>query len=424
MDLLTSISTISSFATLHTWISEKSLKNTDKIKFQNLNHIDLEMKKEIEKWFNQESNIVVLDQFITKHSAEFKEFGISMLFSEEEKQKAIENFTKSNPSINAILAEKVLREYFIKLNTYLNENLSLEVKLVKRWISESENKIITAIDEKLSDNNVYHNSSYSKKIIGLCSSIHAIFLSSDLKINFLNKTFSADYLTAENLENVFLKISNLFKFINTDEINIKTNIKTEISLESLLNLATYVSLDLSVELKDYYRRVMPQTITCIEEFSGKTKNYYISVGALGLISDSSDEKIYNVVMNNLVEFLFKVHGILKSCSEVKDYKALEDKTINEMNKHIFNRIKWYFTKETKDILNIIFERERIIDTELANELGIDISYLRKLLNIAKQDLVLYKFYNNFSTIIFINSKYKETIMLYYKELFEEQCHEV
>ncbi|RDV24963.1 hypothetical protein C7B90_23115, partial [Lysinibacillus fusiformis] len=291
-------------------------------------------------------------------------------------------------------------------------------KMLKRWIEKSKNEVIAVLEEKIPVNKFSQNNEYSQRIIELGNLIHLEVLRSDFQLSIFNRNFPIDYLVGNNLKDIFFKIEKYLNSINIKEINEKTCWETNLAMESLLNFITYISEDMSIEVRDLYSKKIRKIIVCIEEYDGKTNEYYMSLGALGLMDNNSDERIFEVVMNNLIEFLFKVYEILKYCLKEKDYKSIENKTVKNIHLHTYNKIRHYFTNETRTILREILEHGEINDVKLAEAIGIKIFELRRILKASTRELVAYKFVDNFSTNLQIKYQYIETIHVYYQQLFE------
>ncbi|MED3554292.1 hypothetical protein [Cytobacillus praedii] len=426
MGLFDIVSGLSSFATLHTWIIDQSSKVSDKVNMRRLDKIDLEIKSEIEKCFHTEYEINKIDEFIAGHSLEFKSYGISALFTKEEKESVINKFLMENRGLNEENTINIFNQYFYMLQEYLNKNLSFETKFLKKVIDDQGKHIVSTISKlmvNMEDKNMFKNSEFSKRIIGICTSINTLLLNSKLKITLLKKPFAADYLIADNLDDVFLKLTNFFRNFSAEEMNEKSGIESKEPLESLFKLVIIISPDLSIELNQYYERTVKQTLNCVNGYSEKTKEFYIALGSLGLAYDNSDEKIYETVMNNLYFLFVKIYEILNEYSKEKDYLPFENSTIDDMYKHIYFRIKWYFDNDSKEMLKKIYERQEIIDTKLADELNVDISFLRRTLHSATKEFLSYKYLNNNSTIIYIDKTYRKVIEKYYYELFEDTNYE-
>lgn len=427
MGVVELVAGLSSFATLQTWISQQRKDFSNKNNSENLEYIDLEIKNKIEKCFNTEYEITKLDEFITNHSSNYKNsYGPHLFFNEEEKEELISLFIRENPNLNNENSMKILDEYFYLLNKYLEESLSMDTKFLKKTIDNQTEKIVKSVIQVVGENkeeNVFSNSVYSEKIIKVSNSINIILLNSELDINMLKRSFQLDYLKAENLEDVIFRMINLLGSFDSYSMNKISGINSENSLESLFNLIVRIAPDLSIELNQYYNHAIKQTINCIYGFSDKNPEFLISIGALGLANDYSDEKIYLTIMNNVYRYFSKVNDILKEYFKNRDFSELEKGTVDEIHKNLFYQIRHMFNDDNKEILKLIYERDEMIDVEIANELSISIYEVRKNLYLSTKVFLYYKFVDNYSTKITIIKIYKEVIKKYYSELLGDDLNE-
>ncbi|MDY8094480.1 hypothetical protein UY456_15890 [Paenibacillus polymyxa] len=419
MDL---ISGLSSFATLHSWFKEQ-LKNiseaNDKSK---LEQIDLIFKNKFLSTVQNEHDIEKFDTFIAKHSFQLKDKGLSVLFSEEEKTKAIQSFIKQNPGIDHVMVRKILDHYFNLLNEYLGRHLSFETRFLKKVINEEGKQIVERINfiikDKTQVENIYTESSYSIEIIRSCNTINSLFLD-NIGIPLWKKSVDEVYLIANGLEDILLRIEKMLNYFNVSEINKLSGNDSHKPLESLVKYMLNLAPDFLVELNEYYNSVIVPTVSCITGFEEKGEEFYISIGALGLYNDHSNEKIYQCIMNNLLIFFTKVSEALQAIWKDRNYQSIEDEVSKQMNKHIYYRIKNHFKNENKLMIKTLYKEGKMLDTVLASKLGYEIDYLRKTLYDATRVFLGYRFVDEVSTEIFIFSNYIPTIEQYYDELFGE-----
>lgn len=422
--LLGLVSNLSSFATLHSWINEQNKTNGTKKDIKKLNGIDVEIKCRILEELNDEEDIEKIDDFISKHALEFKEKGLSILFSEEEKEETIRYICKSNLTCDRNKVRIIVSEYFELLSEYINMNLSFETKFQTKFLSEcikeEGNNIVESITDLVTDKKCFNDKKYSRQIIAKCNALNSIFMKSVFQKELLSRAFAEDYITADNLEVIILKIRNLLDAFDTEFLNDSSKHNSKEPLEALLYFTKMQAPDLAIDLGEYYHNKTRHIIKCIEGYSNNRKDFFIAIGALGLIDNNSDEDIFKCIMKEVCEFLSKIIDVLNEQWKDSDYKKIEGKVIDEMNKEIYYKIKWYFTKESKEILREIYERKNISDIELANIFKLPIVELRRNLYECTKEFLGYGYLDNKSTELYIYSDYRKAIQKYYRELFEEE----
>lgn len=420
--LMDFISGLSSFATLHSWFKEQNKSISEINDKSRLGQIDLIFRNKLLSTVQNENDIEKFDTFIAKHSFQLKDKGLSVLFSEEEKAQAIQNFIEQNSGIDHFMVEKILDQYFNLLNEYLGRHLSFETRFLKKVINEEGKHIVERINFIMKDKtlaeNVYTESSYSVEIIRSCNTINSLFLD-NIGIPLWKKSVDEAYLIANGLEDILLRIDKMLNYFNVSEINKLSGNDSHTPLESLMKYMLNSAPDFSIELNEYYNSVIVPTVSCITGFEEKGTEFFISIGALGLYNDHSDEKIYQCIMNNLLVFFTKVSEVLQAKWKDRNYQLIEDEVSNQMNKHIYYSIKHYFNNENKLILKTLYKEGKMLDTVLASKHGYQIDYLRKILHDATRVFLGYRFVDEVSTEIFIFSNYLPTIEQYYDDLFGE-----
>jgi hypothetical protein len=418
--LLELIGNLSSFATLHTWLEERYQTFSNKRKIQELETIDIDVIKQIKEKLTDDYEIEQLNDFIIQHSSEFKSSGLSMLFSDAEKKQAIDDYLKKHPTYYRKDVTKALNEYFNILSDTLNNNLSFETKYIKKCINQESDRIIESfgviLDNKLSSSNTFEDSVYSNSIISSCVAINSLLLD-NLKIELWNKTFKTDYLIAGSLEDIISRLEKLINSFNVEDFNKYSSSKESNPVESLIQFVLKIAPDLSVKLNYYYAKTIIPTIKCIYGFTDRNKDFYISIGALGLSDDNSEPLIFSYIMNNLTLFFKMIFEVLNELWKERHYEDIEEAVCDQINKNIYHRIRWCFNDTNRKMLKIIYERGSVIDTDLAAELGCDIIFVRKNLYNATKMFLEYSFVDKRSTNLSISKNFKETINKYYNELF-------
>lgn len=265
-----------------------------------------------------------------------------------------------------------------------------------------------------------NNTNYlSAKIISKINAINTLTLK-NLFLNIWLKDLDGDFLMGNSSTDTVLRIKSLFELINKKELNKISGVNNENSFEALFNAVTVLAPDLSTDLNTFYHKAMLPTLVCVNGFLEKNESYYISIGALGLLNDNSETSIIDCIMNNSLHFFSNIYSILENLWKDRDYTNIENEVSNEMHTYLINRIKRLIDDDNLEYIKVIYDRNSIIDVELAGMFTCDIIELRKKLYDHTKDILSYKYYNNFSTQIYISPIYLKTFELHYSEIFGRQ----
>lgn len=262
-----------------------------------------------------------------------------------------------------------------------------------------------------------NNTNYlSDKIISKINAINILTLK-NLFFNIWLKDLDSNFLKANSSTDTVLRLKSLFGLINKKELNKISGVNSENSIEALFNAVTVLAPDLSTNLNTFYHKTMLPTLACVNGYLEKNESYYISIGALGLFNNNSEEKVVDCIMNNLLNFFSNVHSIIENLWKDRDYIKIENEVSNEMHSYLLKRIKRLIDDDKREYIKVIYDRKSIIDVELAEMFSCEIIDLRKKLYECTKDILSYKYYDNFSTKLSISSVYLKTFELYYSEIF-------
>ncbi|MBS6500670.1 MAG: hypothetical protein KH415_03360 [Clostridium sp.] len=426
MDLLTFVGALSSFTGLKSWMSEK----IDQFKKDNLHNKIININDDFrENHLNSFNNKFIeekLDEYLCTKFDNFTMLDMINLFSIEERNNVVENFFKKN---NQLLMYKeninlIINQYLDKLNHYINTLLNPRDKIIIKVVEQSSKSIIQeiqGINKKSEAINIYKNNEKIKKIINECNLINSS-IQKNLDIKFLNYYIDLNYISGSTLDEIMMRIRMLFENLNKDGFNNISKSNRSNPIDAFFDMIKFIAQDFSTKLDEYYYKMKP-VIQCVNNFTFKNDLYYLSLGALGLFEDNSEERIFNVVINNILEFFIQSNKIFNELWKDRDYKNLEYKAINTMNKHLLSKIKYVINEENIEFIKYIYKNKKTLDIELSEKFSFDINKLRKSLFYCTEVFLNYKYNNNYSTELSINGSYIDVFEKYYKEIFGEKLYE-
>lgn len=427
MELLNLIGDLSSFATLQSWIKEQISKNKNSVNEKNLNNLSEIFKENKLKNIKETYEGEKLDIFITKHADLFKKNEKSYKFSVEERNKVINEFFKVNPGLRYEKddIENILNMYLDTLEENISRNLNYDTKFIIDSVDNSNRSItkkLEEINDKFKVKNIYQDSLYSKELISICKGLNSLFIK-NLNIVMITREFDENYLNAESLSDVIMRLEKFLKCFNMKDFKEKYKAEGGNTIETLFKMVLTIASDFCIELNEYYQKVIIPTLTCIDNYDEKSKEYYISIGALGLFNDNSDENVFKKIMDNIINFFDKLGKVLEEIWKCRDYKKLDDNVTADMHRSIYNHIKYKLDDKKRLLVKTIYDKGKILDTDLANIFSCSVKEIRYILYDLTETLIGYNYFDNKSTTVYIDSAYKKTIKLYYNEIFKENKNE-
>lgn len=428
MALMDVISGLSSFATLHSWINEQFETIVNYKKSKKLNDISIEFKNNYLKKLKDEFIEEKVDQYLAESASDFSTKSIVELFSDDEREEVIQDFFRKNPRLQYTDKKKIisiLNEYLDTLSEYLTEKMSYDSKIIIKTVKDGDKALsdqLKEIKDILPVQNVYHDLDLSKKIISKCNALNALLLN-NLHISLWIKDIDEDFLTGNSLTDIIMRIKSFFELINKKEFNNVSGAKCENSIEALFNMIKVLVPDLSIDLNAFYYEKIVQTLACINGFLEKSESYYMSIGALGLFNDNSEENIFKCIMNNLLSFIVISFNTLDNFWRNRDYKKIENEVNNKMHQYLLRHIKLLIDDDNISFVKTIYDYKSILDVNLAKMFLCDVNELRKKLYRLTDTFLGYEYNDNLSTKLFISGEYTKTFEKYYNEIFGEVKNE-
>lgn len=424
MGLLSFVSGLSSFATLHSWITEQLDNLGDHRKEAQINHISLEFKETYLMKLNDEFTEEKLDRYIAENASEFSTSSIFELFSSEERERVIQDFFHKNPGLQYTDKEKIvsiLNEYLDRLSDYINQNLTYDTKLILKTLKDgdrSTNAHLKAISEKLSGHNDYANAELSNAIISKCNAINALMLK-HVQVNLWLTDVESDFITGTSLKDIVIKLKALFDLINKKELDRISGADSDNAIEALFQMVKALAPDLSTELNTYYNQQIIPVIASINGYMEKKETYYMAIGALGLFNDNSDASIYDCVMKHLLSFISLSFSVLDQLWKDRDYEKIDREVGDDMHRYLLRHIEYLMDEDSMKLIQTIYDKKTILDIELAELFSLDVDHLRKKLYKCTEKFLAYRYYDNVSTLLFIDRVYVTTFERYYAKIFAE-----
>jgi len=257
----------------------------------------------------------------------------------------------------------------------------------------------------------------SATIIGLCKSINVYLIKVGTVLLKNPAIYDDCHLVSNDFFGWLSKLKDFMGSFDLDGIRQKYSLSAKYPLAVLAEYLFVLSPDISMKLNSFYHTRILYTIDCVYKYNEKSNEFFLALGMLGLAKDYSDKRIYECVVCDLQMFFTMVRDILDAYTKEIDYAETENKATSSMNDHIYDNIRLYFNKESIPALKMLFVRGKMIDVDLANEIGMDVTNLRKVLFPATKKLLNYGYQTPNSTMVWISEPYLSVIRKYYDKLF-------
>lgn len=417
MDLLDFLSMISTFATIETRIRELILNSKKRSNKKDIKNIELDVRECLKF---EDNALGKIDDFISKHAELFKDFERGVIFSDTDKERFIQDFFKKNNDLYAYKGdvEYALNIYIDKLEQRISTVLSPGEKMIMRTMNEMKtnfenidekvDKIINVFEEKEYGKKVFSESKYNKACIVLLKEIDAL-IEKNIGNKIFKKSIRENYLVADNFENTILRLQEVFRSIDIDYINMRTKSKYNDGFEAFRKFIKTIASDLMISINEKYDYKINMVICCINEFEQKGEKYYLSLGALGLFNDYSDEAIYLCVMDILFSYLKEIRDVLIKKWKKRNYKLLENKAQAEMQEYLWQQIRYSITSINKEWILDILNTGKISDAEIAQKYNRSVKDIRKELYDAAKTFLNHSYIDDYTTMMSIKDEYKEIV---------------
>ena len=414
MEILSTIGTIVTIETrIREFISNTKKRNNEK---------DIEnIEEDIRECLNLDDDILdKVDDFISKHAALFKDNEKGVFFSTTDKEKFIQDFFSNNG--NLYLYKKditcALNIYIDEIEARISKVLSPSEKVIMRTINESKqsiqdidekvDRIINIINKKKYGEKVFLNSKYNKACIVLLKEIDAM-IEKNVGKKIIKKSIPENFLEADKLENTIFKLQEIFGRIDIDYINDKLNMNLDDGFDAFIKYVKAIAPDFMASISEKYDQKINMVLYCINEFEEKSKKYYLSLGALGLINDNSDETIYLCVMDILFSYFGEIRNGLYEKWKNRNPELLKTVAQIEMQKRLWQQIRFSITDTNREWILCILNTGSISDIDLAQRYSVEVKEVRKGLYDATKYFLCHSYVDDYTTMMAIHDVYREII---------------
>lgn len=434
MDLNLILGTIGTLATIETRIREAICKYNSIENKKRIENIDVDIKftklQVMDEYLGEK-----VDEYIAQHANLLKKINLSQVFSENEKDKYVENFFKKHNdlSIYRESISTILYDYINQVERYISDTLTCGEQYIANRVNQVKEQV-TKVDENISDfkgiitslnssienikeriytsniSNIYTDSTYSELITDLLNMIFVI-IEQNTGDKLLKKSLQADAIKAESLEDVVFKVQKILKLINQEKIEHITKLKSDNGLSELHIYVQFIAADFACKVNLFFLDRIQSVIDCIYNYEEKNSIYYIALGAMGLRDRHSDEDIYNCLMQNLEDYLSQLLKVLNEKWKNRNYEVMEGIAVEEMKNHLWNQIRYSITERNKLWIMEIVNKNNITDIELAKKYNVSVKDLRKELYSATKTFLHHSYVDDFTTsLIIINDDYKRVLI--------------
>ena len=98
-----------------------------------------------------------------------------------------------------------------------------------------------------------------------------------------------------------------------------------------------------------------------------------------------------------------------------DYEKADTIATVNMHDHILHRIGYYLKPPIEPLVKRIYDDKRITDQQLADDVGMTVKELRRLLYPATKSFLMYEYVDDRTTMLSIKGQYRETIRYYFEK---------
>jgi hypothetical protein len=218
-------------------------------------------------------------------------------------------------------------------------------------------------------------------------------------------------------------LQSFFKLWNIEGFTAISDREISDPIDSYTNILRTLCPDISINLSTSYYKKAKQTSVYIDNFLEKNEKYYIAIGALDLYDNSTDEKVFCSIMENLMNFLQESSHVLSVFWKNRNSQKLSDLAADMLQQYLLQDIKLSLTHDNIKFVKAIFDNKSILDTELAEYFSYNVTELRQILYSLTHNILRYQYNNNSSTILSIDHMYQDTFQENYDDIFKESRYE-
>lgn len=317
----------------------------------------------------------------------------------------------------SVVTEEQVNYFFKRVLYYIKNDAELRNYVIYEVVRDTNNKLNNL---EFIKNNIIYAKNFVEQI-GMIDNLFMQFFKfslwkTQMNIDCQNYLFSGQ---GNSINTCFMNMNALFQNLNREIFNSITEKSCEDGMESLVYLLKSSFQDKSYKINEHYNKVIKHIMKLFKECSFKSPNYYNALGQLQIDLSYDDNTIYINTMSNLIAFNEIVIELLKNVLKTRNYEEYDIKTLNFMHQHLFADVKHQLTPEIKKYIKVIYDRNEIIDTDLAGMFSISIYNLRKELYPLTGSFLEYRYNDHGSTKLMIKHYYRSTFEKYYSRIFDE-----
>lgn len=371
-----------------------SLLGREKFESEFLDFID-----EVEKELCSEIDIVKKNEnFLNRQ--ENIELILQSLFNDSDLRFEELNYLNFNyTTLNDIDKEAFIRIFNSKLKSHDS------IRNVRQYV------IIENIFEMLKGDSDYGSEQIVKNIIEYLNIID-IEINKNLNLSLWTNSYiiKPDMLISSDFEQFLYKLNKVLDKWNISGFDAISKAQSDNPFHSIVLMLESLSVEMTDNLGSIYNIRIRHIWTIIQNYEFKDNEYFIAVGALGLVDDYSDRSLYKLIIQEIILFLKCLHVTIGVIFKEKEHQKKIGETVSELHKHNISQMS--ILDEDFDLLEDIFINKKITDALLADKFNISIQDLRKRLLRYTSSLLIYSYYDMYSTELMIRHDYLKPFELY------------
>lgn len=232
---------------------------------------EIDIIKKNENFLNRPNNIELIVQ--------------NLLNESDIKFKQIDYRNFNDTALNDIQKETFIRIFNSKLKSHDS------VKDVRQYV------IIENIFEMLKGDNDYGSEQIVKNIIEYLNLIDTeIYKNLGLSLWAKAYMIKPDMLMAKDFEQFLYKLNKVLDKWNVSEFDSISKTESDNPFHSVVLMLESLSVEMSDNLNSIYNIRIRHIWTVIQNYEFKNNEYFIAVGALGLVDDYSDRSLYKLIV--------------------------------------------------------------------------------------------------------------------------------
>lgn len=381
-----------------------------------------------------ENTIGRIDDAISDFHLKYSDIGTNFIISENNRTQFIEDFFRNNDDLRIYKSDIVpaISNYFDLVEKEIKSVCSVGERVIIDKANEIQQSVLNIEKEVLEYTNenrkekeeaegkkLYTDNKSAKECVVYLNQIISL-LRENANVCLRETPIPDNYLKGNDFDTVVIKLQKLFEKLNYKDIKSFVIKQENKDVSCFLEGIKYIVPDYASSINSKYEKKIKLIEIIIYQYDEKDREYYIALGALGLISDYSDEAIYRCIIETFEVYLRNVRDILFEKWKDRDSRLLENIAHEKMNEQLWNKIRFAISNQNKEwVKYLLISGDEITDVELAQKFDVNIEVLRNNLYNSTKSFLYYSYVDDYTTRLQVNGIYREVLEKYLRENNED-----